>query len=96
MRHMTSDTIITNVGSQELVLIFGDPDLATDGRGGNDKMIATVDGGPSTLLLVGDDEDLRGQSYGGNDHFVADAMGFGVYVTVDGDAQVARVVGGTL
>ena len=87
MRHMPNDTIITNVGSQELVLIFGDPGLATDGRGGNDKMIATVDGGPSTLLLVGDDEDLRGQSHGGNDHFVADAMGFGVYVTVDGDAR---------
>ncbi|WP_347338735.1 calcium-binding protein [Bradyrhizobium nanningense] len=87
MRHMPNDTIFVSVGSQELVLVFGDPGLPVDGRGGNDSMIATVDGGPSTLLLVGDDEDLQGRSHGGNDHFVADVVGFGVYVTVDGDAR---------
>lgn len=87
MRRMPNDTIITHVGSGELVIIFGDPGLPVDGHGGNDTMIATVDGGPTTLLLVGDDESLLGRSRGGNDHFVADVAAFGAYVTVDGDAR---------
>ncbi|WP_298243214.1 hypothetical protein [uncultured Bradyrhizobium sp.] len=88
MRHMPNDTIIVSVGSEELVIAFGDPGLPVDGRGGNDVMIATVDGGPSSLLFVGDESTLNGRSHGGNDLLVATVEGRLPYVSLDGDAQI--------
>ncbi|MBB4423404.1 Ca2+-binding RTX toxin-like protein [Bradyrhizobium sp. CIR48] len=88
MRRMPNDTIIVSVGSQELVIAFGDPGLPVDGHGGNDIMIATVDDGPSSLLFVGDESILEGQSHGGNDLLVATIQGRLPYTTFDGDAQI--------
>src|SRR3954454_7088330 len=87
MRRMPNDTIIVSVGSQQFVTEFGDPGLPNDGRGGSDKMIATVDGGNAVLIFVGDDQTLQEYSHGGNDHLAATVTGFGDYVFVDGDAQ---------
>jgi serralysin len=87
MRHMPNDTIIVSVGNQQFVAEFGDPGLPIDARGGNDKMIATVDGANAVLTLVGDDQTMQGHSHGGNDFLVATVTGFGDYVSVDGDAQ---------
>lgn len=88
MRHMPNDTIIVSVGSEELVIAFGDPGLPVDGRGGNDVMIATVDGGPSSLLFVGDEETLAGRSHGGNDLLVATVEGRLLYTDLYGDALI--------
>ncbi|BBO03808.1 MULTISPECIES: calcium-binding protein [Bradyrhizobium] len=88
MRRMPNDTIIVSVGSQELVIAFGDPGLPVDGHGGNDIMIATVDDGPSSLLFVGDEAILNGRSHGGNDLLVATVEGRLPYVSFDGDAQI--------
>ncbi|MBH5400024.1 hypothetical protein HZZ13_19845 [Bradyrhizobium sp. CNPSo 4010] len=85
---MPNDTIIVSVGSQELVIAFGDPGLQADARGGNDIMIATVDGGPSSLLFVGDESVLEGRSHGGNDLLVATVQGLLTYTYFDGDAQI--------
>ena len=87
MRRMPNDTIIVSVGDQQFVTEFADPGLPNDGRGGNDNMIATVDGGNAVLLFVGDDQTLQGHSHGGNDHLAATVTGFGDYVFMDGDAQ---------
>lgn len=87
MRHMPNDTIIVSVGDQQFVSEFGDPGLPIDGRGGNDTMIATVDGGNAVLTFVGDDSAMQGHSHGGNDLLVATIAGFGDYAFVDGDAQ---------
>ncbi|MCK1737526.1 hypothetical protein IVA79_26980 [Bradyrhizobium sp. 138] len=88
MRRMPNDTIIVSVGSQELVIAFGDPGLPVDGHGGNDIMIATVDDGPSSLLFVGDEALLEGRSHGGNDLLVATVQGRLPYTYFDGDAQI--------
>jgi Ca2+-binding RTX toxin-like protein len=88
MRRMPNDTIIVSVGSQELVTEFGDPGLQIDDHGGNDIMIATVDGGPSSLLFVGDESILEGRSHGGNDLLVATVQGLLTYTYLDGDAQI--------
>lgn len=88
MRRMPSDTIIVSVGSQELVIEFGDPGLQADGHGGNDIMIATVEGGPSSLLFIGDEAMLEGRSHGGNDLLVATLQGRLDYTHLDGDAQI--------
>ncbi|PDT86136.1 hypothetical protein CO669_30060 [Bradyrhizobium sp. Y36] len=85
---MPNDTIIVSVGSEELVIAFGDAGLPVDGRGGNDIMVATVDGGPSSLLFVGDESTLNGRSHGGNDLLVATVEGRLPYVFFDGDAQI--------
>src|SRR6478609_2914119 len=87
MRRMPNDTIIVSVGNQQFVTEFGDPGLPNGGRGGSDKMIATVDGSNAVLTFVGDDQSLQGHSHGGNDHLAATVTGFGDYVFVDGDAQ---------
>lgn len=87
MRRMPNDTIIVSVGTQQFVTELGDPGLPNNGRGGSDKMIATVDGSNAVLTFVGDDQSLQGHSHGGNDHLAATVTGFGDYVFVDGDAQ---------
>lgn len=87
MRRMPNDTIIVSVGNQQFVTEFGDPGLPNGGRGGSDKMIATVDGGNAVLIFVGDDQTLQGHSHGGGDHLAATVTGFGDYVFLDGDAQ---------
>ncbi|MDE5465443.1 calcium-binding protein [Bradyrhizobium sp. CSS354] len=87
MRRMPDDTIIVSVGNQQFVTEFGDPGLPNDGRGGSDKMIATVDGSNAVLTFVGDDQTLQGHSHGGNDHLAATVTGFGDYAILDGDAQ---------
>lgn len=87
MRHMPNDTIIVSVGDQQFVTEFGDPGLPTDGRGGNDTMIATVDGGNGVLTFVGDDHAMQGDSRGGHDLLVATVSGYGDYAFIDGDAQ---------
>ena len=58
MRRMSNDTIIVSVGSQQFVTEFGDPGLPNDGRGGSDKMIATVDGSKVTVRF-----DQKGEIY---------------------------------
>jgi serralysin len=87
MRRMPNDTITVSVGTQQFVTEFGDPGLPNDGRGGSDKMIATVDGSNAVLTFVGDDQSLQGHSHGGNDHLAATVTGFGDYAFLDGDAQ---------
>jgi serralysin len=87
MRRMPNDTIIVSVGNQQFVTEFGDPGLPNGGRGGSDRMIATVDGGNAVLIFVGDDQTLQGHSHGGGDHLAATVTGFGDYVFLDGDAQ---------
>nr|WP_167771715.1 hypothetical protein [Bradyrhizobium frederickii] len=88
MRRMPNDTIIVSVGSEELVIEFGDSGLPVDGRGGNDTMIATIGDGPSSLLFVGDESTLEGRSHGGNDLLVATVQGRLTYTSLDGDAQI--------